>query len=63
MDNRLTATDTRHLTANDLNEAFFRNLAAAMFWMMRREEKHSYGYAMFKGQFEANRQAALILSK
>ncbi len=61
MDNR--QTDARHLTASDLNESFFRNLAASMFWLMRREEQYSYGYAMFKGHFEANRQAALILSK
>ena len=58
-----TASDTHHLTASDIDEAFFRNLAAAMFWLMRREKKYSYGYAMFQGHFEANRQAALILSK
>ncbi len=58
-----TANDTRHLTARDLNASFFRNLAASMFWLMRREEKYSYGYAMFKGHFESNRTAALVLSK
>ena len=59
----LTADNTRHLTAADLNESFFRNLAASMFWLMRREKKYSYGYALFKGHFHANRHAARVLSK
>lgn len=42
-------------TAANLNEAYFRNLAAYMFWLMRREEKYSFSYKLFKGYFESYR--------
>ncbi len=74
MDNRQTAREgyqtaittaerTRNLTAKSMDAAFFRTLGASMFWLMRREKKYSYAYALFSSHFEANRQAARILKK